>query len=54
MVRTGADDEAEGVEGYVCSKVSLPLFGTVGQLAIMSIFMKCFLVLTKSGYRRAF
>lgn len=46
--------KTEGVEGYVCLKVSLPLFGMVGQLTITFILMKCFLVLMKSGYRGAF
>lgn len=52
MVRT-QEGEAEGVESYACSKVSLPLFGTVGQLTIMLILNKCFLVLMKSIYRHA-
>lgn len=46
--------KTEGVEGYVRLKVSLPLFGMVGQLTITFILMKCFLVLMKSGYRGAF
>lgn len=50
MVRT-QEGEAKGVESYARSKVSLPLFGVVGQLTIMLIFNKCFPVLMKSIYR---